>query len=162
MGHTRIGLVTVPLSTFSGRARLLGYKKAFADTRLKVDPDLIRTAGYDAAYALDSTYSILSAANAPSAIIASGGLLGGVLEATRQLHLKVPDHLSLVALGDTELAAMTTPPVTAVRYDWAEAGHVAARLVIRRIGGHTAAAENTVVPYSFMIRQSCEPPAGKR
>lgn len=158
MTHHRIGLLTVPSTVFSGRARLGGYRKALADVKIKFDERIVMTGGYRFEYALDSAYSMLAVANRPSAVIASGGLLGGVLEASRQLHLKIPDQLSLISLGDTDLAALTTPAITAVSYDWADAGKAAARLAMRRIAGDTRPPELEVIPYKFNIRQSCMPP----
>jgi LacI family transcriptional regulator len=162
MGHRRISLVSVPLSTFSGRARLAGYRAAFADAELQVDEKLVNTGGYRHDYSLDASYVALAHANRPTAIIASGGLLGGVLEAARQLHMTIPDQLSIITLGDTDLAAMTTPAITAVSYDWTQAGKVAGLLMIERIARGANAPVSRVVPYQFTIRQSCCPPSGAR
>jgi len=158
MGHTRIGLVTVPPTTFSGRARLAGYRKAFADAKLKVAAEMVMNGGYRHEYSLDAAYAALAAPRRPTAIVASGGLLKGVLEASRQLHLAIPDQLSVVSLGDTDLTAMTTPAITAVSFDWAQAGKMAADLAIERIAGQTDSPRTSVVPYEFIIRQSCSPP----
>lgn len=159
MGHKRIGFITVPLSIMSGRHRLLGYERAFADIKQEVDRDIVKTGGHSRAYALEAAYSILTSPNPPTALMVSGGLLAGTLEATRQLHLSIPERLSLIVLGDTELAALTAPPITAIRYDWAEAGHVAGRLILSRIAGDiTEKVKQLVVPYEFLIRQSCVPP----
>lgn len=159
MGHRRIGLITVPLTNLSGRHRLKGFENAFRDTGLEVPTDIVRTGGYQHAYALEAAYSVLTAPNPPTAVVVSGGLLSGVLEAARQLHLSIPAQLSLVSLGDTELAALTVPPVTAIRYDWAETGHVAARLMVDRITGDLLdPPKRVVVPYEFILRQSCVPP----
>lgn len=159
MGHQRIGLVSVPLSTFSGRARLSGYTEALASAKIRLDQKIVQMGGYRQGYALDAAYAMLASASRPTAIVASGGLLSGVLEASRQLHLSIPEQLSLVSLGDTELAAMATPAITAVSYDWAEAGKVSGQLIVKRIAGETNAPESSVVPYQFIIRQSCRAPS---
>jgi LacI family transcriptional regulator len=156
LGHTRIGFVSVPFTNLSGRHRFRGFEKAFQDTKHELPQDLVRSGGYQHDYSLEAAYSILTSEKPPTAILVSGGLLSGVLEASRMLHLSIPEELSIVCLGDTELAALTVPAITSVRYDWAETGHVAARLIVARIAGdQTERVRKVVVPYEFLIRQSC-------
>lgn len=155
LGHRRIALITVPTDNMSGRYRLQGYSDALADVGVEVNEELVRMAGYTRDYAVDAAYSVLSMRGKPTALIVSGGMLPGVLDATRQLNLSIPRELSLVALGDTELAALMRPGITAIRYDWAQTGRVAARLAIARIGGSQSPPERVIVPYEFILRESC-------
>lgn len=155
MGHRRTALVTVPSTNMSGRYRYQGYAEALADVGMEVDSELVRMGGYTRDYALDAAYSMLSSRDRPTALIVSGGMLAGVLDAARQLNLAIPEQLSLVSLGDTELAALMRPGITAIRYDWAETGRVAAQLVAARIAGSTSEIERMIVPYEFMRRESC-------
>lgn len=160
MGHERIGLLTVPTTVLSGRHRLLGFEKAFADLGKTADAGLVRVDGYGDRYAIDAAYSILSASPPPTALVVSGALLAGALTAVRQLHLTIPDDVSLVNLGDTELAALTSPPITSISYDWSQSGKTAARLMLARIEGRaTAPCEWVVLPYEFILRQSCRGPS---
>lgn len=155
LGHRRTALVTVPSTNMSGRYRLQGYSEALADVGEPVNEDLVRMGGYTRDYALDAAYSMLSTRDPPTAVLVSGGMLAGVLEATRQLNLAIPEQLSIVSLGDTELAALMRPGITAIRYDWAETGRIAARLVASRIAGSTSDVERSIVPYEFIRRESC-------
>ncbi|WP_246681254.1 LacI family DNA-binding transcriptional regulator [Mesorhizobium sp. B2-6-1] len=155
LGHRDIALVTVPANNMSGRHRRQGYEMALADAGISVREELIGMQGYTRGYALDTAYSILSMRGRPTALIVSGGMLAGVLEATRQLNLAIPDQLSLISLGDTELAGLMRPGITAIRYDWAETGRVAARLVVDRLKGVRSEAGRFIVPYEFIRRESC-------
>lgn len=155
LGHRRISIITVPTDNMSGRYRLEGYTNALTDVGVPVSEELVRMGGYTRDYAVDAAYSVLSMRNKPTALIVSGGMLPGVLEASRQLNLSIPDELSLVTLGDTELAALMRPGITAIRYDWAQTGRVAARLAISRIGGSETPPERVIVPYEFILRESC-------
>ncbi|GLK72369.1 LacI family DNA-binding transcriptional regulator [Ancylobacter dichloromethanicus] len=156
LGHRRIALITVPTDNMSGRYRFQGYAEALADVGTEVSADLVHMGGYTRDYAVNAAYSVLSMRNKPTALIVSGGMLPGVLDAMRQLNLSIPDELSLVVLGDTELAALTRPGITAIRYDWAQTGRVAARLTISRIGGSETPPERVIVPYEFILRESCQ------
>ncbi|MCS0495668.1 LacI family DNA-binding transcriptional regulator [Ancylobacter mangrovi] len=162
LGHRRIAIITVPTDNMSGRYRFEGYAKALADLDVPLAEELVRMGGYTHDYAVNAAYSVLSMRDKPTALIVSGGMLPGALEATRQLNLSIPDELSIVALGDTELAALMRPGITAIRYDWAQTGRVAARLAIARISGSDVAPDRALVPYEFMLRESCRElvPAG--
>jgi LacI family transcriptional regulator len=155
LSHRDIALVTVPATNMSGRHRQQGYEKALADAGIPVREDLVGMQGYTRGYALDATYSILSMRRRPTALIVSGGMLAGVLEATRQLNLSIPGDLSLISLGDTELAGLMRPGITAIRYDWAETGRVAARLIVSRLKGDRSEVGRFIVPYEFVRRESC-------
>jgi LacI family transcriptional regulator len=155
LGHRDIALVTVPETNMSGRHRRQGYENALADAGVPVREDLIGMRGYTRGYALDAAYAILSMRRRATAVIVSGGMLAGVLEAARQLNLTIPDHLSLVSLGDTELAGLMRPGITAIRYDWAETGRMAARLIVERLQGGRSDTGRFIVPYEFIRRESC-------
>ena len=155
LGHRDIALVTVPPNNMSGRLRREGYANALADMGVPLRPELIAMAGYTRDYALDAAYSILSGREPPTALIVSGGMLAGVLEVVQQLNLTIPDQLSLVSLGDTELAALLRPGITAIRYDWAETGRVAARLIVERLEGKRSVRGRFIAPYEFIRRESC-------
>lgn len=155
LGHRRIALITVPTANMSGRNRLEGYAKALGDVAVEVSDELIGMDGYTRDYALDAAYSMLSGRDRPTAMIVSGGMLAGVLDATRQLNLTIPEQLSIISLGDTELAGLIQPGITAIRYDWAESGRAAVRLLLSRIDSSRSEPKRMILPYEFVRRESC-------
>lgn len=156
LGHTRICLITVPAITHSGRERIRGFETAFTDLGIEIPRDMIHSSGRQNPYGRDSAYSSLTSRSPATAIVASGGHLAGVIEAVRLLNLKIPQHLSLVTLGDTELAALIEPPVTAIRYDWPATGRCAAELLIAHLSeGTSSSNQRIIVPHEFIIRGSC-------
>ena len=159
LGHERIALITVPATTLSGRERVRGYRTAFEDCDIPFPGDLVFTEGRDRPYARESAYAALTGPQPPTAILVSGGMLAGTVEAVRLLNIRIPQHLSLITLGDTELAGLLEPPITAVRYDWASTGHYAASLLTRRLaGGDPIPQQRMVVSHEFVMRGSCAPP----
>ena len=155
LGHERVGLVTVPQTNMSGRHRLLGFRKAFEDTAIPFPADLVHTDSFGRAHALESVYATLIARPRATALLVSGGFLGCALEAAGQLSLAIPAKLSLITLGDTELAAVNRPGITAVGYDWAKTGRRAARLLTERIDGRSDPTIREVIPYDIVMRASC-------
>lgn len=159
LGHERIAMITVPGTTLSGRERCRGYRSAFEDYDVALAGDLLFTEGRDRPYALESAYAALTGLQPPTAIIVSGGMLAGTIEAVRLLNIRIPQQLSLITLGDTELAGLLEPPITAVRYDWASTGHYAASLLTRRLaGGDPIPHQRMIVSHEFVMRGSCAPP----
>jgi LacI family transcriptional regulator len=156
LGHRRIALITVPTITHSGRERVRGFTAAFGDLALPVQQELIHAGGRQHPYGRDAAYATLIGRERATAIVVSGGHLAGVIEAIRLLNLTIPRDLSVVTLGDTELAALIEPPVTAIRYDWAATGRCAGELLLDLLsGGHSATRQRIVVTHEFIIRGSC-------
>src|SRR5690606_4198545 len=80
---------------------------------------------------------LLSSAAPPTAIIAGGmGMLSGVLQAIRARGLVIPDDISVIAGADSDLAALTTPAVTAVRWSGTDEGRMAVQLLLNRLRGN--------------------------
>lgn len=158
LGHRRICLITVPAVTYSGRERVRGFRTAFTDLGLEGPQDLIYSEGRQHPYGRDAAYSTLTSRSPASAIVCSGGHLAGVIEAVRLLNLQIPRDLSIVTLGDTELAALIEPPVTAIQYDWIATGRCAADLLVTQLSeGRQGERRRIVVPHEFLIRGSCAP-----
>lgn len=154
VGHRRIALITGPQSNTSGRARADGYRDAFAERKLKIDPSLVRIGGFSASFGSEQVSIMLTGREPPTAIIAGGAeMLPGVITAVRQAGLRIPKDVTLVAAGDSPLAELSTPPISALQWDMAEVGRIAARLLLSRIDGSvTAQARRVILPATFVPR----------
>ena len=87
-------------------------------------------------FAQGGTLALLRGAGRPTAIIALGTrILAGVLRAARDLGLSVPRDLSVLSVGDTDLAAVHTPAITALRWSLEDVGRAAAELLLQRLRG---------------------------
>lgn len=162
LGHRRIGMITVPTAGRPGRERVRGFRATLAAAGISPDPALIVAEGYSAEYGFSSAHGMLSLAAAPTAILAGGNQMSGVLKAARMLGRRVPDDLSLIILGDSDLASLVVPPLTAVRWDIQEVGRSAARLMLSRLQvGHDEPPRRVVMPTELILRQSCAPLGGK-
>jgi LacI family transcriptional regulator len=159
LGHRRIALITGGQTNRAGRERLGGFVDAFREANVAIDPAMLRLESLSSDYGFRETQALLKLQEPPSAIIAGGNLmLAGVLRAAHLLNVRVPQELSIISSGDTELAELATPPVTAVRWDLAAGGRDAASLMLGRLGG-TRRSEPTRIEVSFeiVLRKSCAP-----
>ena len=86
-------------------------------------------------------------------------MLGGVLQAIRVHGLDVPGDSSLVAGADTDLAALATPPITAVRWSGTDEGRMAVQILLNRLtGNRTGPVQRVMLSTELIIRGSCAPP----
>jgi DNA-binding LacI/PurR family transcriptional regulator len=70
----------------------------------------------------------------PTAVLAmSDALAIGVLRAARELHLHVPEDVSVVGFDDIDIAAFTDPPLTTVHQPGRLKGDAAMRLLLGRL-----------------------------
>ncbi|RAI01742.1 LacI family transcriptional regulator [Acuticoccus sediminis] len=160
LGHRRICLITGRPDLFPAGERVRGYRNAFARAGLPVDEAYVRTTGFLANEGFRHSSSILGGKDAPTAIIAGGiDMLAGVLRAVRVRGLSIPQDISVIGSGESELAELHSPPISIQRWDQAEVGRTAAHLLLRRISGdRTSPPEHVLLPAEFVERGSIGPP----
>jgi LacI family transcriptional regulator len=162
--HKRIGLVTVTQSALPGRQRGQGYAAAHKEAGVVVDPSLTSFDGFlpDAGY--HAAYRMLVSPRPPTAIVAGANQMPGVLKAVRALKLSVPRRLSIVQIGDTDVANLHQPPLTAVRWELQKVGAAAAELLLARLSGavQEKRPRRVVLPTELVLRQSCAAPYARR
>jgi LacI family transcriptional regulator len=160
LGHRRIALLTGSEAVRPSSERVLGYQDAFKARGLAFDPELVRTQSFTADFGYVETSALLGQRRPPTAIIAGGiAMMPGTLRAIRTHGLKVPDDVSLVAGSDSDLAELATPPITAVRWSYAELGKAAAQLVLDRLERDPDLPPRRIrFPTELVIRASCAPP----
>jgi LacI family transcriptional regulator len=164
LGHSHIALLTGRPSMRPARERIAGFEEAFAGVGKQRNRGVVRVGGFSAEFGFREASSLLSSSVRPTAIIAGGmGMLAGVLQAVRVHGLKIPDDISLVAGADTDLAALATPSVTAVRWSGTDEGRLAVQLLLDRLGGKPKGEPRRVMLSTELItRESCAPPRGTR
>jgi LacI family transcriptional regulator len=160
LGHTRIVLLTGKPSTRPARERIAGFKAASAGLGKHAKKSIVRTGGFSAEFGFREASSLLSLPTRPTAIIAGGmAMLSGVLQAIRARGLAIPDDISVIAGADSDLAALATPAVTAIRWSGTDEGRMAVQLLLNRLGGNRKGPVQRVMLSTELIpRASCAPP----
>ena len=152
--------ITTP-STWPARERIAGFKEAYARLGKQANQSIIRTGSFSAEFGFREASSLLSSPTRPTAIIAGGmAMLSGVLQAVRARGLVIPNDISVIAGADSDLAALTTPSVTAVRWSGTDEGRMAVQLLLNRLGGNRKGPVQRVMLSTELIpRESCAPPS---
>lgn len=159
LGHTRIALLTGTPSTRPARDRIAGFKDALAHGGKRAREGIVRTGGFTAEFGFREASSLLSSADRPTAIVAGGmGMLAGVLQAIRARNLSIPNDISVIAGADSDLAALATPAVTAIRWSGTDEGRMAVQLLLNRLANRKGPVQRVMLSTELIIRGSCSPP----
>lgn len=161
LGHRRIALLTSPAFNRSGRERISGYRAAFAERGLAMDEALVHQAGQSTEAAQALLQPLLSGPDRVTAVITGGDrTLGGVLRAIREARRRIPADVSVVAWGDSDLAEFADPPLTVIRYDAAQTGREAGRILLDALAEpeRKRRPRRMLVPAELVMRASCARP----
>lgn len=179
LGHRRVGVlmsgvhgphgvVDDPAGLIDGypsTQRRLGWFDAL--DAAGITPRIVRqrNAVRDGSYA--AARLLLDTPERPTAVLCfSDALAHGVIEAARDLGLRVPADLSVVGFDDNPLATRIRPALTTVRQDVEVKGRAAAaalRVAIERARtGDAGPVEHVLLPTELVVRDSTAPPPGRR
>lgn len=134
LGHTRIGHVRsmFPTPTFQARARAFRWATAQLDTEA-VTSDLSATASERAVQEL-----LAPERDRVTAVICDDDLqAAGVYRAAHQLGLRIPDQLSVVGFGNTDISTMLNPGLTTVDLPGEQLGRAGMTLLLEQLLGGT-------------------------
>jgi DNA-binding LacI/PurR family transcriptional regulator len=160
LGHRRIALVIDEMHWTTGRARLTGYRSAFAAAGVPLDDSLVVTADGDAEAARTVIHELLSRPEPPTAVFAANNVLAeAVWRAAAELNLPIPARLSLVSFDDAPWMSMVTPGVTAVAQDTVALGAVAVSVLCERIQSPLGPVRTVSLSATVVTRGSTAPPA---
>lgn len=158
LGHRRIACITGPSRQSIRRDRELGYRQALAEASAPVDETLVREGDFRPDSAYRHALDLLRLPDPPTAIFAANDLMAmGVLRATRELGVVVPDQLSVVGFDDIALAAFTTPALTTISIPKVEMGQAAARMLLQRVEKPDKPIEQLVLEIELIVRESTAP-----
>jgi LacI family transcriptional regulator len=82
-----------------------------------------------------------------------------VMEVANQLHIRIPDDLSVIGFDNTPESAYTSPPLTTVDQAIVAMGGRAAELLIQKVEGKEVTNDLYQLPTQLVIRGSCRPVA---
>jgi LacI family transcriptional regulator len=160
LGHRRVALITGERGLYPARERVRGYQEAYAARGLEPDPSLLHVGSFLPGAGFRFTSAMLGQRNPPTAVISGGiDMLSGVLRAVRGRGLRIPEDISVIASGHSELAELFSPPIAIIGWDQAEVGRIAAGMLLDRIGNEGVhEARHVLVPNEFISRASVGPP----
>lgn len=156
LGHRRIGyvgsLVDEGLDFATPRARRLAYQEMLAEHGIEHDPVLETEGHFTLGGGREAGHALLDLPERPSAVFcASDEMAIGVLRASRERGVRVPEDWSVIGIDDHEMAPYFD--LTTVRQPVSEEGAVAGRHILRCLGVATIEEpEHVVLPTELVVR----------
>lgn len=135
LGHRRIGFIDGLTAGTQGNRRK-GYMDALKNSDIDVDNDLIIRGNLDIDSGYKSGFKLLNQSKPPTAIFAVNNLMSiGVLNAAKDMHIKVPNELSVIGFDDSILSKLVEPSLTVVRQPLDRMGAIAVKLLLDELNG---------------------------
>ena len=149
--HRRIAFVCGNLSHFAFQERLRGYYDAMETYNLPVNPEWILSKDAD-----DGNYAplhkLLALPQPPTAIFATTyHLTVWTVIALHQLHLKIPDDVSLIGFDRFDLIDAIEPQLTLVSQPFEKIAQTIAELLLKRLRGDFSNFPQTVTLNTQMV-----------
>ncbi|MGI6854224.1 LacI family DNA-binding transcriptional regulator [Mesorhizobium sp. 1B3] len=159
LGHRRIGYLSGPPDTSTGRDRLTGYRKALGAAGVEFVADLVRDGSYREADGYRAAMQLLTMPEQPTAIVSANNLMViGAMRAIRDMGLTCPADISVASMDDFPWADAFSPRLTTVAQPVEAIGEQAANLLLERLQGRAPERARKIVLHgSLVVRNSCAP-----
>jgi len=160
-GHSRIGVICGPASSYHTQARLNGYKTALAEHGIKPNSRFIvygdweRPSGYHLAdILLDEKVSAIFSFND---LMASG-----VYERATERGLQIGKDISLFGFDNRDISLGYIPALSTVEPPLNEIGRRSAEIILGQIKNHRIGKKRIYLPCTILERKSVNSEAGTR
>lgn len=160
LGHTRIGLITGPLSAAHRVIRRhKGYQDALTEAGIDYNADYVIHTQPGLLEGREAAIRLMRLESPPTAIFAASDALAiGVLKALRDLELQVPDDVSVAGFDNIDIASYCYPALTTVRVPAYEMGQRAVQQLICQAEDPNCELRRYCLDTELIIRDSCKPP----
>jgi LacI family transcriptional regulator len=163
-GHRRIALINGPAEYYFAQLRERGYRRAFADRKLKPDPAWVLHGDVTEGAGHALCRSLLIRNPAPTAFVcATDTMAFGAIAACREAGLAVGPDVSVIGYGNSSLSAFCDPPLTTVEHQVFENGRHVGQALIRLLRGEIKPADvHYLEPVVLVPRKSDGPVPRKK
>jgi LacI family transcriptional regulator len=131
-GYRKIDIIIGPNDMSTAVERLKGYKQAMTENRMPLKNGCVHHVNFSRQEGFEAAMRILSRKERPDAIFGGNDYIAmGIIDAARQLNLRVPQDLAVVGFDDTEFAqSMCLTTVSQRKY---EMGDLAVQILTQSI-----------------------------
>jgi DNA-binding LacI/PurR family transcriptional regulator len=131
--------------------RLKGFRQALQTANISVPESFIRLAPYNQEQARQVAKELLDLPNPPTAIFAATDFQAlGVIKATRQLGIKVPEELAVIGFDDLDMAEFED--LTTIRQHLDESGRLSIEILLSHITDFSRPVQHVRLPLSIIER----------
>lgn len=157
-GHKRIGAVNGLMSVSTAMERYKGFCEALKDNGVPLMEDYIVNGAYNRKMAYEEVKRMFqrNMNQLPTALFAANNdMAEGAMMALKEMHLKIPEDISLVSFGDINIPELIEPRLTIIAQNAVLIGQRAGELMLRRMESNQVDAfEKITIPSEIIIRDS--------
>lgn len=134
-GKKRIAFIGGPLSLTVCMDRFLGYKSSLVENGIPFDQNLvIELSEFTTELSVIAFKNLWSSGKSPDAVFCFADILAlGVLAASKELGIKVPEDLAIAGFGNDDITKYVSPSITTMSQPSFEIGQLAAKLILKEI-----------------------------
>ncbi len=155
LGHRQIGFITGDLRVYSALNALKGFKAAMANISKNESDMIVVEGGFDLDKGIRSTEMLLQKHPQVTGLVVFSELaLIGAYNKLMEMGISIPQDISLIGIGETDLAKIVQPPLTTVGFDFAKTGELAYRQLKNLIVGKSMDERNITLKPEIFIRSS--------
>ena len=160
LGHRRIAVIHGTLSNSNGVQRMEGFHKGMMHNAIDVCADYIKNGQFLEETAYSATVELMNLPQPPTAIVTHNNLMTiGAFSALKDMHLNIPEDVSLVGFDPFALSDYLEPKITYIDRPIFAMGELAGRMIVERIKEeYTGKARGVVFPVKLHLGESCAPP----
>jgi LacI family transcriptional regulator len=159
LGHRRIAHITGHPNLKSGQIRRQVYLESLDQAGIAVRHDYLRAGLYSQECGYEELRLLMKLNEPPTALFAANDEIAfGAIEAARDMRLKVPNELSIIAVDDRPLASVLSPALTTLHQPFDLVGREASRQLIAAIEGEPIVPREILFRPELIVRQSTAPP----
>jgi len=131
-GYRKIGLIAGPLTWWSASERRRGWQDALAAAGVPFSDSQVVEGNWSAESGERGLYELLEKYPDVQAVFACNDQMAlGVMRAAQKLGKRIPEDLAVVGFDDIPESAFYYPPLTTIRQDLYQLGHVAVQTFVR-------------------------------
>jgi LacI family transcriptional regulator len=154
-GYKRIAHITMSKFLSIVQNRFGGYRDALKKHKLPINNALVKYCGYDIEANKEIIRSLFSGQQKPDAVLVVADRLARItIEVLREMKIKIPEQVGLVAFSDNALSGLLQPALTTVNQPCFEMGRQAANMLIDSIENPNRAIMSVQLKTMLTIRES--------
>ena len=155
LGHRRIGFIMGKMDSWYSIERRAAFKKAFTDKGLACDENLVRESDFSKTAGFRIMGELLDLPSPPTSVICmNDSITPGALHQIHSRKLRIPEDISVLAIGCSDMYELFNPPLTTIRTPVIDIGKKAASLLIRTIEDAGPVEKQYILDSDLIIRES--------
>ncbi|MGV8981956.1 LacI family DNA-binding transcriptional regulator [Clostridium sp.] len=155
-GHVDIGFLGRRSILFRNKEKVLGITSALEDYKIPIRSEFFTYIEEDYEEKFEvSVMNLLRSKDRPSAIICQGDFIAvKLINLLYKKGIKVPEDISVISSGNTEMASLTLPTLTTLDLNIEYSCEIAVELLLKRINNPDKPCESITINSNLIIRES--------